>query len=164
MSREYHKCMMNRDMVLLNAGSSWFTVSELTLRTLLRISCLHHKTNDWMRSKVNFYVSQQEPFLAIVRKGSCWFTKKRRGCGALGLTLSTPTVCCQKRFLLALMLVRVGFSGWITSSQGTFSGNCSETETHVVWVCHPPRQPLQNHSSLPLGKRVARRSTEKMMD
>ena len=32
-------------------------------------------------------------------------------------------------------------------STGTSSGNCQETETHVVRACHTPRQPLQNHSS-----------------
>ena len=37
------------------------------LRKLLRISYLEHKTNDWVRSKINFLVDSQEPPRAIVK-------------------------------------------------------------------------------------------------
>ena len=36
-------------------------------RKLLRITYLEHKTNDWMRSKINFLVDPQEPLLATVK-------------------------------------------------------------------------------------------------
>ncbi len=44
------------------------------LRKLLRISYLEHKTNDWVRSKINFLVGPQEPLLATVkRRKLAWF-------------------------------------------------------------------------------------------
>ena len=36
-------------------------------------------------------------------------------------------------------------------STGTSSGNCHEMETCMVWACHMPQQPLQNHPSGHLG-------------
>ena len=38
------------------------------LRKLLRISYLEHKTNDWVRSKINFFVGPQELLLATVKR------------------------------------------------------------------------------------------------
>ena len=44
------------------------------MRKLLRISCLEHKTNDWVRSKINFLVGPQERLLAMVkRRKLAWF-------------------------------------------------------------------------------------------
>ena len=44
------------------------------LRKLLCISFLEHKTNDWVRSKINFLVGPQEPLLATVkRRKLAWF-------------------------------------------------------------------------------------------
>ena len=44
------------------------------LRKLLRISYLEHKTNDWVRSKINFLVGPQEPLLATdKRRKLAWF-------------------------------------------------------------------------------------------
>ena len=44
------------------------------LRNLLRISYLDHKTNDWMRSKINSLVGPQESLLATVkRRELAWF-------------------------------------------------------------------------------------------
>ena len=44
------------------------------MRKLLRISYLEHKTNDWVRSKINFLVGPQEPLLATVkRRKLSWF-------------------------------------------------------------------------------------------
>ena len=38
------------------------------LRKLLRISYQEHKTNDWVRSKINFFVGPQELLLATVKR------------------------------------------------------------------------------------------------
>ena len=38
------------------------------LRKLLRISYLEHKTNDWVRSKLNFLAGPQERFLATLKR------------------------------------------------------------------------------------------------
>ena len=44
------------------------------MRKLLRISCLEHKTKDWVRKKINFFVRPQEPLLATVeRQKLAWF-------------------------------------------------------------------------------------------
>ena len=41
---------------------------------LLRISYLEHKTNDWVQSKINFFMGSQESFLATVkRRKLAWF-------------------------------------------------------------------------------------------
>ena len=52
-------------------------------------------------------------------------------------------------------------------STGT-PGNCQETETYnvsyMVWACHTPRQPLQNHPSGHLGGWAASWSAEEMLD
>ena len=37
-------------------------------RKLLRISYLEHKTNDWVRSNINFIVGPQGPLLLIVKR------------------------------------------------------------------------------------------------
>ena len=43
-------------------------------RKLLRISYMEHKTNVWVRSKINFLVGPQEPLLASVkRRKLAWF-------------------------------------------------------------------------------------------
>ena len=44
------------------------------LSKLLHVSYLEHKTNDWVRNKINFLAGPQEPFLAIVkRRELAWF-------------------------------------------------------------------------------------------
>ena len=44
------------------------------LRKLLYISYLEHKTNDWVRSKINFLVGPREPLLATVNiRKLAWF-------------------------------------------------------------------------------------------
>ena len=46
---------------------------------LLRIFYLEHKTNDWVRSKINFLVGRQEPLLATVqRRKLAWFGRVTR--------------------------------------------------------------------------------------
>ena len=43
-------------------------------RKLLRISYLKHKTNDWVRSKINFLLGPEEPLLKIVmRRKFAWY-------------------------------------------------------------------------------------------
>ena len=43
-------------------------------RKLLRITYLEHKTNDWMRSKINFLMDSQEPLLVTVKRLKlAWF-------------------------------------------------------------------------------------------
>ena len=49
------------------------------LRELLRNSYLEHKTNDWVRSKINFLVGPQEPSLTTVkRRKLAWLRHVRR--------------------------------------------------------------------------------------
>ena len=44
------------------------------MRKLLCISYLGHKTNDWVRSKINFLGSSQEPLLATIKRQQlAWF-------------------------------------------------------------------------------------------
>ena len=44
------------------------------LKNLLRISYLEHKTNDWVRSKINFLMGLQKPLLTTFkRRKSAWF-------------------------------------------------------------------------------------------
>ena len=49
-------------------------------------------------------------------------------------------------------------------STGNSSGNCRETEVCMVWACHAPRQPLQNHFSGHHGKWATPWSAEEMLD
>ena len=50
------------------------TFETKCLRKLLCISYLEHKTNDWVRSKINFPVGPQKPPLATVkRRKLAWF-------------------------------------------------------------------------------------------
>ena len=49
-------------------------LKTMCLRKLLRISFLEAKTNDWVRSKINFFVGPQERLLATVtRQKLAWF-------------------------------------------------------------------------------------------
>ena len=44
------------------------------MKKLLYISYLEHKTNDWVRSKINFFVGPQESLVATVRRRKlAWF-------------------------------------------------------------------------------------------
>ena len=50
----------------------WFETKRL--RKLLHISYLKRKTNDWVRSKINFFVGPQKPRLAAVKRCKlAWF-------------------------------------------------------------------------------------------
>ena len=49
------------------------------MRKFLCISYFEHKTNDWLRSKINFLVVPQEPLLATVRRRKlAWFERITR--------------------------------------------------------------------------------------
>ena len=44
------------------------------MRKLLRLRYLEHKTNDWVRSKINFLEGTQKPLLATVKRQKlAWF-------------------------------------------------------------------------------------------
>ena len=44
------------------------------LGKLVRISCLEHETNDWVRSMIHFLLGTQKPLLATVRRRKlAWF-------------------------------------------------------------------------------------------
>ena len=45
----------------------------------------------------------------------------------------------------------------------TSSGTCQETETCMIWACHLPRQPLQNHPSGHLEGWATPWSAEKLL-
>ena len=52
------------------------------LRKLLCVSFFEHKTNDWMRSKINFLVGPQErPLATVKRRKLAWFGRVGRNDG-----------------------------------------------------------------------------------
>ena len=62
------------------------------MRKLLRISYLEHKTNDWVRSKIDFLVGPQESLLATVkRRQLAWFGHITRH-GSLSKTILQGTL------------------------------------------------------------------------
>ena len=58
----------------------------------------------------------------------------------------------------------VGHDQLPCGSTGTSSGNCQETETCMVRVCHMARQPVQNHPSGHLGGWATPWSAEEKLD
>ena len=49
------------------------------LGKLVRISCLEHETNDWVRSMIHFLLGTQKPLLATVRRRKlAWFERITR--------------------------------------------------------------------------------------
>ena len=60
--------------LLANSVKSTQACKTKCPRKLLRISYLEHKTNDWVRSKINFLVGPQEPPLVTVKRWKlAWF-------------------------------------------------------------------------------------------
>ena len=49
-------------------GPCSMTEDTKGLRKLLRISCLEHKTIDWVRGRINSLAGPQEPLLATVKR------------------------------------------------------------------------------------------------
>ena len=61
-------------------------------------------------------------------------------------------------------IIYIYMGSFSCGSTDTSSGNCQETETCMVQVCHTPRQPLQNHPSRHLGGWATTWSAEEMPD
>ena len=60
--------------VLSGSEKSIQGVEIKCLRKLLCLPCLEHKTDDWVRSKINSLVGPQQPLLATVeRQKLAWF-------------------------------------------------------------------------------------------
>ena len=60
--------------LLATSGKGIQAFKTKCLRKVLRISCLEHRTNDWVRSIINFLVGPQESLLATVkRRKFAWF-------------------------------------------------------------------------------------------
>ena len=77
-----YKSLVNS--ILLHGCETWILLADSEkrmqafenkcMRKLLRISYLDHKTNNWVRSTINFLVGPEEPFLATVkRRKLAWF-------------------------------------------------------------------------------------------
>ena len=71
-----------------------------------------------------------------------WSTRPMTGCGAWSTSL----------------WVHRNLFWWLSS------GDCQEMETCIVWACHMPWQPLQNHPSGHLGWWAMHWSEEEMLD
>ena len=96
-----------------------------------------------------------------VKHGPCLLTPKR---GSKLLKNKVPEETFP-HYLLGEQDQRLGeinfYVGWVHRSS---SGKCQETETCMVWACHMPRKPLQNHPSGHFGGWVMPWSTEEMLD
>ena len=57
------------------------------LRKLLSISHLEHKTNDWVRSRINFLAGPQEPLLATVKRRKLPWYRHVTGHNSLSKTI-----------------------------------------------------------------------------
>ena len=92
------------------------------MKKLLHISYLEHKTNDWMKSKINFLVGPQEPLLATV---------KRRKLACSGMSYATsdsPKPSFRAPWRVGDAVVGRGNAGWTTSKNGHICRyqNCSK--------------------------------------
>ena len=97
---------------------------------------------------------------------ACWLKKKKKRIQAY------ETKCLRKFPCISYLEHKT--NGWINfllgqqdqlpfGSAETFSGNCCETETCMVWACHTSRQPLQKHPSGHLGGWATLWSAEEML-
>ena len=109
------------------------------MRKLLYISYIEHKTNDWMRSKINLLVGPQEPLLATIKKWKlAWF--RQVTCNdSLSKTIFAGTLQGRRCY---------GWyrKCWMTTSK---SGHPCSCKNCSQW---PPaektgREPLLNHLS-----------------
>ena len=80
------------------------------LRKLLHIPCLEHKTNDWVWSKVNFFLGPQEPLLATVKEMETW-----HGLGMSYATAASPKPSFRALWRVGDAVVGRGNAGWTTS-------------------------------------------------
>ena len=77
--------------------------------TLLHISYLEHKTNDWVQSKINFLVGPQKPLLATVkRRKLAWFRH----------VSASPKPLFRAPWRVGDAVVGRGSAGWTTSKSG----------------------------------------------
>ena len=75
--------------------------------------------------------------------------------------------CDTKQFFSSFLILFIS-SLWayqlLCHPTGTSSGNCQETETGMVWVCHTPWPPHQNHPSGHCRGWMMLWSAEEMLD
>ena len=64
------------------------------LRKLLLIAYFEHKTNNWMRSKINFLVGSQEPLLAMVKRQKLAWLRPVMQLDSLSKTILQGTLEC----------------------------------------------------------------------
>ena len=90
--------------------------------TLPRISHLERKTNDWVRSKINFLVGSQEPLLTTVKR------RKLHGLGMLDAKTASPKPFFRAPWRASDAVVGRGNAGWTTSKSGHICPcqNCSQ--------------------------------------
>ena len=91
-------------------------------RKLLRISYLEHKTNDCMRSKINFLLGPQEPPLAAVKR------RKLARFGHVTRLTASPKPSFRALYRVGDAVVGRGNAGWTTSRSGHLCPcqNCSQ--------------------------------------
>ena len=122
-----YKSLVNS--ILLHGCETWILLADSEkrmqafenkcMRKLLRISYLDRKTNNWVRSTINFLVGQQEPLLATAkRRKLSWFGHVTRH-DSLSKTIPRGTLDA---------VVGRGSAGWTTSKNGQLSPcqNCSQ--------------------------------------
>ena len=128
------------------------TFETRCLRKLLRIFCLKQKTNDWVRSKVNFLVGPQEPLLAAVKE---WTVLERLS----HATTASPKLSCMAPWRVGDAVVGRGNAGWTTSKSGHVCPcqNCSQgllaekTERGSLLNC-PSCSPSPPPPNSPIGQ------------
>ena len=99
-------------MLTLKKGSRLLKSSTQCMRKRLRIFYLEHKTNDWVRSKINLLVSPQErPPATVKRRKLAWFGHVTRP-DSLSKTILQGTMEGGRRS------VGRGNAGWTTSKSG----------------------------------------------
>ena len=82
------------------------------LRTLLRISYLEHKTNDWVRSKINFLVGPQQPLLTTLKR------RNLHGSGISQATTASPKPSFRAPWRVGNSVVGRGKAGRATLKSG----------------------------------------------
>ena len=82
--------------------------------TLLRISYLEHKTNEWVRSKINFLLGPwQPPLTTVKRRTLAWF-----GHVICHDSLSKTILQGTLPWTVGDAVVDAGNAGWTTSKSG----------------------------------------------
>ena len=129
------------------------------MRTLLHISFLEHKTNDWVRSKINFLVDPQEPFLAAVMR------RNLHSSGMSHATTASPKPSFRAPWRVGDAVVGRGNAGWTRSKcwHPCPCQNCSQgPPVEKNWrgsllnrpSCPPPHSPHPHPRRDPIGQRT----------